>query len=176
MSYPAFPKTVRECAELLDEVMPDWYTKIDERKLNLTSCSKCIIGQLYGGYGAGMRKLFRESPHQIKDEQILCINYPYKQQWLAQIALRKAASGPITFSTQGKRVAIPGTMMNQGMADLLNKVEAMPALPLITPASFTLNIGADTLNLLTGANAVRKDDVPALISTLEQIIKELRAI
>lgn len=166
MSYPAFPKTVQECAELLDEVMPDWYTKIDERLLNLTSGTKCIIGQLYGGYGAGMRKLFRESPHQIKDEYILCLNDPYKKEWLAQIALRKAASGPTTFSTQGKHVAIPGTMMNQGMADLMNSVEG----PLVTPGAFTVNIPQ------IGAALITKKEVPALISTLEQIIKELKAV
>ena len=165
-SYPTFPKTVQECAELLDTVMPDWYTEIDERLLNLTSGTKCILGQLYGEYHNGITELFGKHPRLLTDEYILCINDPHKQEWLAQIALRKAASGPITFSTQGKHVAIPGTMMNQGMADLMNSVEG----PLVTPGAFTVNIPQ------IGAALITKKDVPALIETLKKVIKELEAV
>ncbi len=170
-------RTVAEAAKLLDEKVPGWYNKIDTHKLNMDSCYSCILGQLYGttnsntwsssGFVVGFKALFRipYTYETSKNFTAFCMN-AFKGAWIEAIKQRKATP----------HQAIPGTMFTQGMADLINAAEAVPVLPLITPASFTLNIGADTLNLLTGANAVRKADVPALIKTLEQIVKELKAL
>ena len=40
-------KTVERGAELLDKVQPGWEDKIDLDELDLSSCSACILGQLY---------------------------------------------------------------------------------------------------------------------------------
>lgn len=37
-------------AEWLDEVNPGWFHNIDTDDLDIRNCSKCIIGQLYGGF------------------------------------------------------------------------------------------------------------------------------
>ena len=44
-------------AALLDEREPDWYSKIDCANLEITSGTRCVLGQLYGGYGVGVTRL-----------------------------------------------------------------------------------------------------------------------
>ena len=39
---------------LLDEKRPGWEDEIDIAQLNIMSATKCICGQLYGGYQAGI--------------------------------------------------------------------------------------------------------------------------
>lgn len=38
-------------AKFLDKQIVDWYTQINMSQLDLGSCDKCIIGQLFGEYG-----------------------------------------------------------------------------------------------------------------------------
>jgi len=45
-------------AELLDEVWPGWYKRVDEASLDLGDCTACILGQVYGGYTDGVNRLF----------------------------------------------------------------------------------------------------------------------
>jgi hypothetical protein len=44
-------------AALLDEKFPGWDAKIDVNLLDLTDCSWCVLGQLFGRYMAGLRAL-----------------------------------------------------------------------------------------------------------------------
>ena len=41
----------------LDAVKPNWKKKIDLDKLDLFSPYTCVIGEVYGGYFKGMKKL-----------------------------------------------------------------------------------------------------------------------
>ena len=41
-------------ANLLDEKYPGWYKKINLDNLDITSCFRCILGQLYGSYENGI--------------------------------------------------------------------------------------------------------------------------
>lgn len=43
--------------ELLDETVPGWDSRIDVETLNIASPVKCVLGQLFGGYGDGLRAL-----------------------------------------------------------------------------------------------------------------------
>jgi len=43
---------------LLDAKRPGWYKEVDLKTLNIDSCDKCVLGQLYGGYEEGVNKVF----------------------------------------------------------------------------------------------------------------------
>jgi hypothetical protein len=47
----------RAGAEFLDEEYPDWQTMIDLNDLDMNDCTHCILGQMYGYYGDGLRAL-----------------------------------------------------------------------------------------------------------------------
>lgn len=42
---------------LLDEHNPGWHERIDLGSLRLSTCSGCILGQLYGVYATGLEAL-----------------------------------------------------------------------------------------------------------------------
>lgn len=41
-------------AGLLDEHAPGWADRIDIDRLNISLCSRCVLGQLYGDYFRGL--------------------------------------------------------------------------------------------------------------------------
>jgi hypothetical protein len=44
-------------ARLLDELEPGWYAEIDLARLTMSDCEDCVLGQLFGGYGDGLKHL-----------------------------------------------------------------------------------------------------------------------
>lgn len=48
---------VNRGAALLDEKVPGWWERIDLEQLQLSSCIRCVLGQLFGIYGQGIREL-----------------------------------------------------------------------------------------------------------------------
>lgn len=52
------PKTVEDAAKLLDKIRPSWYKEIVKDNLDMELNHRCILGQLYGLYSTGIRKLF----------------------------------------------------------------------------------------------------------------------
>lgn len=46
-------------AELLDRVRPGWHREITADRLAMDSCNQCILGQIYGDYGRGLKILMR---------------------------------------------------------------------------------------------------------------------
>ena len=72
-------------AALLDERAPGWRAKIDLAVLDLDSDSGCILGQVFGGYVAGLERIGRPqaAPHGF------CAEYPPEEdgvdvKWLTQ--------------------------------------------------------------------------------------------
>ena len=49
------PMTVHVGAEFLDIHKPGWANLIDLAKFDIRSPNTCILGQLYGDYGTGMK-------------------------------------------------------------------------------------------------------------------------
>lgn len=45
-------------AILLDLLQPGWAERINVQRLRLEDCQACVLGQLYGGYSAGLEKVF----------------------------------------------------------------------------------------------------------------------
>lgn len=70
---------VERGAALLDKHNPDWYMAVSLQGLRMSSCSECVLGQLYGDYGAGLDKVmpghtldtgdygFMLTPEQLKE-------------------------------------------------------------------------------------------------------------
>lgn len=45
-------------AELLDDITPDWYKRIDTEELEISACYACVLGQVYGSYLSGIDSVF----------------------------------------------------------------------------------------------------------------------
>lgn len=45
---------VKRGSALLDERRPGWVDEVDISQLNIALGAKCILGQIYGGYGDGL--------------------------------------------------------------------------------------------------------------------------
>jgi hypothetical protein len=48
---------VQRGAQLLDEKVPDWRSKIDVERLDISDFRDCILGQLFGSYRTGLREM-----------------------------------------------------------------------------------------------------------------------
>lgn len=48
---------VQRGAALLDRVDPSWRPKVKRSELNLSSPDHCIVGQVFGGYNDGLKRL-----------------------------------------------------------------------------------------------------------------------
>ena len=79
--------TIPEAAILLDQVSPDWFNKIDIKKLSMNSCMYCVLGQIFGDFDS------------IPDTHILnnhmdYINGPFgsnasRSEWIDEIVKRR---------------------------------------------------------------------------------------
>ncbi len=45
---------VRRGIVLLDEKLPDWRIRFDPGNLDMSRCSTCVLGQVFGSYGEGL--------------------------------------------------------------------------------------------------------------------------
>lgn len=48
---------VRAGVALLDREEPGWFKRVDLARLNVGSCSMCVLGQLFGAYASGVAEL-----------------------------------------------------------------------------------------------------------------------
>jgi hypothetical protein len=48
---------VERGAALLDERRPGWWDEVDVGRLDFDSCEECVLGQLWGSYGSGKKRL-----------------------------------------------------------------------------------------------------------------------
>lgn len=74
MESPDYEQVVKEAAKYLDGTEPGWHKKIDRETLDIGLSCGCIMGQLHGSFGQGMRKHF---PHK-KDPDMWDSDSPYK--------------------------------------------------------------------------------------------------
>lgn len=49
---------VAKGAALLDTQRPGWAQKINPETFQISSCTNCVLGQLYGGFGEGCTRTF----------------------------------------------------------------------------------------------------------------------
>lgn len=76
---------------LLDEKCPDWVNRIDLSRLDIASCNRCILGQLFGDFGRGYEPLdiWTAEPYGFMPEyeQIEAM----QAEWVRVIADRRSA-------------------------------------------------------------------------------------
>lgn len=53
-----YPTSIEEAAKHLDDHCPEWVNKIDLNKLDPSSVTNCVLGQLYGNWSIGMKYLY----------------------------------------------------------------------------------------------------------------------
>lgn len=53
---------VRKGARLLDQYKPGWRNLVKSEVLNMSLSYRCVLGQLFGDYSTGERKLFGDNP------------------------------------------------------------------------------------------------------------------
>lgn len=46
-------------ADVLDSMYPDWYCKVELDTLSMSSCTRCILGQLWGSYDQGLEHVYK---------------------------------------------------------------------------------------------------------------------
>jgi hypothetical protein len=56
----AIPGRVAKGSTLLSRLNPWWFHQVDPDRLDLDSCSHCVLGQLFGEYDRGIQALFRD--------------------------------------------------------------------------------------------------------------------
>jgi hypothetical protein len=105
---------VRKRAALLDRVRPGWAGEIARDRLAMESCSRCILGQLWGDFGEGFFRAIEvldaatlhsasyfgftlrdeEQDDDDPDEVVLPRFAALADAWRAEIRGRLAAGGP----------------------------------------------------------------------------------
>jgi hypothetical protein len=56
-SVPSIADRVSAGINLLDREVPDWDRRVNVDTLRLSSCERCVLGQLYGTWGDGLDEL-----------------------------------------------------------------------------------------------------------------------
>lgn len=123
MNKRPYPSSIEEAAKQLDICHPRWWTKIDTRNLWMRNSNKCILGQLYDTYDAGMKlydvTVYDVSVYSVVHDSIFGLNAS-ADKWKEQIAMRnvgqiKMCSHDIHWALQqlaeGKRVKRPQDMV-----------------------------------------------------------------
>jgi len=57
MSYP-YQEYVQNGVAALNKIEPEWWTKVSLWKLDMHSTRRCILGQVFGDFEYGLRKLW----------------------------------------------------------------------------------------------------------------------
>ena len=80
-------------ASLLDRVMPGWPAKIELERLDIQSCTCCVLGQLYGDYGAGFGALGISCGYQY-GFVAASVGAPHttERAWIAEIQARRGGA------------------------------------------------------------------------------------
>lgn len=79
---------VREAAARLDAAAPDWYRRVRPLTLDLNSGERCVLGQVFGSYPAGLRAL------RVPGSDVVGLAFTgavSRDLWLAEVDRRLAA-------------------------------------------------------------------------------------
>lgn len=86
---------VRTAATALDAVRPGWFRSVDVTDLQMMSCTRCILGQVFGGWSEGLVALGMKEPNGELDADRLVNTYgesfsggKLAPLWVHEIAVR----------------------------------------------------------------------------------------
>lgn len=60
---PLIRERVERGIAYLDRMTPGWDQRIDLEMLDMNSCTRCVLGQLYGDYEHGLTKIGLRAPY-----------------------------------------------------------------------------------------------------------------
>jgi hypothetical protein len=91
-------EAIRREAARLDVVRPGWAAEIDRKRLDMTSSTDCIYGQLFGNYRDLMRSIRRLEPRRAARIDAACDLMwgqvrRYRDLWLDEIDVRTGEPG-----------------------------------------------------------------------------------
>lgn len=93
-----YPPEMNAAIAAMDQLVPDWWQKVDPTKLNLMDCDNCIIGQSFETYNEG-DALMHETGVYPSRAFLGSTNYdynrsndPYHRAWRAEITRRQQAA------------------------------------------------------------------------------------
>lgn len=95
---PLVSKRVKRGAEMLDEYGPEkWWDKIDVDTLSIMCPANCVLGQVYGSYGRGLKKLRLKNVSVAPTKQGLNTFSPYwpeqsfmlRDAWIEEVKRRR---------------------------------------------------------------------------------------
>lgn len=78
-------------ATMLDERVPGWHDKIDLTTIEIVSGTRCILGQLYGTYGIGLKELSLNESYRFG---FTAGSDDLNQAWRDEVARRRFAKVP----------------------------------------------------------------------------------
>jgi len=86
---------VQAGAALLDDLGPEqWWTKLDAANLEISSCVRCVLGQLYGTYSVGLDGV-GISTNDARLYGFTAGDSDINERWREEIARRRLAAVPV---------------------------------------------------------------------------------
>lgn len=74
---------VQTMAEVLDRVRPGWANEVNTKTLDLENARNCVLGQVYGDYGFGLRRLDCDV-----NTLVFVNNRAFRKSWILEINKR----------------------------------------------------------------------------------------
>lgn len=77
---------VRRAAARLDVVAPDWRSRVDPTTLDMNSCDRCVLGQVFGSYRVGLSALYGDARKGVADPgSIVFTGWVPVELWLEEL-------------------------------------------------------------------------------------------
>lgn len=86
-----YPTNIPSAANLMDVKLPGWHNKVNTGRLLMTHGERCILGQCFGDYQDGFRKLFNEMPDDRHFNDYIFGTYAETKPWIDEIMKRRFA-------------------------------------------------------------------------------------
>lgn len=118
-----------EAALLLDTAQPGWYNTVNTGRLDMSSASDDILGNVFGGYDKGIEQLFGniyDSCDRLVGDTIFGHRADLEQ-WLAEIYSRREVSAnkasvrvgrQVTIQFAGQSISVPIEQLDALIAEL----------------------------------------------------------
>ena len=91
---------IREAAQMLDREIPGWHTLVNPETLQMSSCSMCVLGQVFGiPMENKLRDILGDSCPPLHEQQVRVPEAAYLRGIKYLSDRRRSAAG---FGTQGK--------------------------------------------------------------------------
>lgn len=91
------PKSVVQAAKILDKKKPNWFRKVNLKRLDMLSPWNCILGQLYGDFTDGLFALGID---------LTALFVYYEDEWISEINKRRRRATTKSNKRKSSRLAL----------------------------------------------------------------------